>query len=431
MRELEGLISELRLVCASFPDKRRGSNGRYEMADIGLSAFSIFFMQSPSFLAHQRTLAGAQGRSNCETLFGMARIPTDNHIRAMLDPVAPARLFPLFDRLLGRLEERRGLEAFRRLDGHLLVALDGTEYFRSQKISCANCSRLTRKDGSVDYHHNMLQAALVAPGHDRVVPLAPEFIVPQDGSEKQDCESRAARRWLAAHGPGLAHLKPVYLGDDLYSRQPICESVQELGGNFLFVAKPSSHPTLWQWLAGIELSQHQERVKKGRTFQTHRYRWIHDVPIRDGADALRVNWLEIEIADKAGKVTYRNSFLTDLPVDQTNVAELAACGRARWKIENETFNVLKSNGYHLEHNFGHGKDNLAALLTTMNLLAFALHSLCDLIAAPWRKARETLGPRRRFFEHLRTITSHLVFPTWQILIRTLITGQPPPDHAGP
>ncbi|MEE9251506.1 MAG: hypothetical protein V3U93_10375 [Alphaproteobacteria bacterium] len=104
----------------------------------------------------------------------------------------------------------------------------------------------------MDYHHTMVSATLVALGHNQVVPLAPEFIVPQDGSEKQDCESRAARRWLAAPGPGLKRLKPVYLGDDLYSRQPICESVQDVDGHFLFVAKPSSHLTLYEWLAGIE-----------------------------------------------------------------------------------------------------------------------------------------------------------------------------------
>ena len=101
-------------------------------------------------------------------------------------------------------------------------------------------------------------------------------------------------------------------------------------------------------------------VKKGRGFQTHRYRWLTNLPIRDGKDPLTVNWLDIEIINTAGKVTCRNSFVTDLAVDRSNVAELAACGRARWKIENETFNVLKTNGHHLEHNFGHGKENLSA-----------------------------------------------------------------------
>ena len=138
MEVLDGVISELRSLCASLPDKRTGSNIRYEMADFGLSAFSLFFMQSPAFLAHQRALSRARERSNGETLFAMSRIPTDNQIRAMLDPVTPDRLYPLFASLRERLETGGGLRPFRRLDGHLLVALDGTEYFCSRKISCSN-----------------------------------------------------------------------------------------------------------------------------------------------------------------------------------------------------------------------------------------------------------------------------------------------------
>ncbi len=226
-------------------------------------------------------------------------------------------------------------------------------------------------------------------------------------------------------------MKPIYLGDDLYSRQPICETVQAVGGHFLFVAKPGSHPTLHDGLDGVELPVHEERVKKGRGFQTHRYRSLTNLPIRDGKDPLTVNWLDIEIINTAGNVTCRNSFVTDLAVDRSNVAGLAACGRARWKIENETFNVLKNNGDHLEHNFGHGKENLSALLATLNLFAFACHGLCESLETAWEKARDVLGSRQRFFEHLRTLTSYLVFPSWSALVRTLRTGQPPPARASP
>ena len=83
---------------------------------------------------------------------------------------------------------------------------------------------------------------------------------------------------------------------------------------------------------------------------------MQGVPIRDGKDALDVNWLEIVIRDCNDKITYRNSFITDLPVDADTAENLAAAGRARWKIENETFNTLKTKGYNLEHNFGHGKN---------------------------------------------------------------------------
>ena len=116
---------------------------------------------------------------------------------------------------------------------------------------------------------------------------------------------------------------------------------------------------------------------------------------------------------------------------EKNVALLAACGRARWKIENETFNTLKTQGYHLEHNFGHGQQHLASLLATMNLLAFAFHTVCDLADKAWRKARDVLTPRKRFFQDLRSITRYLVFPDWRVLIRTMITGEPPPGLLAP
>jgi len=422
----ESLIADLKALCATLPDRRKGANTMYEMADIGMAAFSTFFMQSPSFLAHQTALERGRGTSNCRTLFAMEKIPSDNHIRSMLDPVPPDLLLPMFGKCLAVLEKDHGLAAFQRLGGHVLIALDGTEYFCSQKLNCANCSSRARANGRTEHFHSMVSAVLVAPGHDRALPLEPEFIAPQDGAEKQDCEARAMHRWLSLHGPRYAHLKPIYMGDDLSSRQATCEAVRAVGGHFLFTAKPTSHKTLYSWLDGAEVPSMEQRVKQGARFVTHRYRWLEGVPIRDGKDAMLVNWLEIEILDPAGKVTYRNSFVTDLSVNKDNVAELAACGRARWKIENESFNTLKTKGYNLEHNFGHGQQHLSAVLATMNLIAFAMHTVADLVDTAWKAARMAVGARKRFFEDLRAITTYLVFPTWGQLVETLRTGQPPP-----
>lgn len=396
------------------------------MADIATAAFSVFFMQSPSFLAHQRQLQEGHGRSNCETLFELPRIPSDNHIRTMLDPAKPELLQPAFAAVVDELNRVGGLDAFRRLGGSLLIALDGTQYFRSEKIHCEQCSKRLLSTGQTEYYHAMLSATLVAPGHNYVVPLEPEFIAPQDGAEKQDCESRAARRWLAAHGAHYARLKPVYLGDDLFSNQPMCEAVLNQGGHFLFVCKPSSHPLIREYISGVDLPSHLIRVKRGREWVTHQFRWMNAVPLRGTKDAMEVNWLEITIHNSAGEVTYRNSFITDLPVNRDNVAELAACGRARWKIENETFNVLKTDGYNLEHNFGHGKQNLAALLVTLNLLAFAFHTVCDQTEPLWQLARSKTSSRAQFFSRLATITVYLVFPSWDDLLQTLAFTKPPP-----
>jgi hypothetical protein len=257
----------------------------------------------------------------------------------------------------------------------------------------------------------------VAPGHDKVVPLEPEFIVPQDG---------AAKRWLAAHGQRYAALDAVYLGDDLFSRQPLCLAVRDVGGHFIFVCKPSSHPLIQQYLIGAEVPVLEHMVKRGKQRFVHRYRWLRGVPLRDGPDALMVNWFEIEIINVKGETTYRNSFVTDLPLGRDTVVEFAACGRARWKIENETFNVLKNKGYNLEHSFGHGKQNLSALLVSLNLLAFAMHTVCDIGDELWRAARTKLGPRYNFFSQLAAITTYLIFPSWEDLLLTLAFAKPPP-----
>jgi hypothetical protein len=397
MPTLDSLLGSLRGCLDRFPDKRRGMNTTYGIGDIGMAAFSVFFMQSPSFLAHQRQLEEGHGRCNCASLFGIAKIPSDNHIRDMLDPAAPALLRPVFAETIEQLRQiDGGLDMFRRLNG-------GTEYY-----------------------HSMLAATLVAPGHDKVIPLEPEFIVPQDGAEKQDCENMAAKRWLAAHAQHYAALDPVYLGDDLFSRQPLCQAVLDTGGHVIFVCKPSSHPLIQEYLIGADLPVLEQTVKRGKQRVVHRYRWLHDVPLRDGRDALIVNWFEIEIINARGETTYRNSFVTDLPVGPDTVVELAACGRARWKIENETFNVLKNKGYNLEHSFGHGKQNLSAILVNLNLLAFAIHTVCDIGDELWRNARTKLGPRHNFFSKLGAITAYLIFSSWDDLLLTLAFAKPPP-----
>lgn len=427
MEVLDTLIDSLKRCCATLPDKRTGANTSYSVADFGLAAFSVFFLQCPSFLAHQRHLAEGHGRSNCQTLFGIEKIPSDNHIRAMLDPVPPQHFFPMFRDVVAHLEASGGLEPFRRLGGHVLIALDGTEYYRSAKVHCRHCSTRARSGGKSEFFHTLVAATLVAPGHSQVVPLEPAFVVPQDGHDKQDCESRAVRRWLDRHGTHDARLKPVYLGDDLYACQPVCEAVRDSGGHFLFTCKPTSHQTIQGYLTGIDLPEHVERVKRGRERVTHRYRWLCDVPLRGDDKALVVNWLSIEILNPKGEVTYRNSFITDLPITRDHVAELAACGRARWKIENESFNTLKTKGYHLEHNFGHGQEHLSAVLATLNLLAFAIHTLCALAEGPWRQAIETIGARMRFFQRLSALTAYLIFPSWGHLLETLAFARAPPQ----
>ncbi|HEV7879187.1 transposase, partial [Bradyrhizobium sp.] len=209
--------------------------------------------------------------------------------------------------------------------------------------------------------------------------------------------------------------------------QPIAEAITEAGGDFLLTAKPASHKALYDFMQGTARNERTITQKTAGRRLTYRYRWFEGVPLRDSKEAMLVNWLGITITDAKGKITYDNAFVTSLPVTTDTVAELVACARARWKIENESFNVLKSNGYQLEHNFGHGKQNLAMMFATLNLLAFAIHTVCDCLEQLWIHARAAKRARKRFFEHIRTITAYLVFPNWRTLLQTLIDSKPPPD----
>jgi len=402
----EDMVEHLRQVLASLPDHRKGSNTSYFMEDFGMSAFSVFFTQSPSFLAHQKAMERTRGVSNAESFFGIKRIPCDNQIRAMLDHVAPESLFPVYDRIYDTLCEHGILERFKGIHSSTLIALDATWYHSSEKVHCSQCSTLEHKNGTTTYYHSAVTPVLVGPGQSEVVALRPEFIVPQDGHNKQDCEVAAAKRWLDQNAERYRSGGPVtMLGDDLYAHQPLCRRMLLHNLHFLFVCKPESHKTLYDWVNMLQPGPHLRtltlRIKSGAQWHTHAYRWVNNVPLADGDDALQVNWFELTVSDKKGDVIYRNSWITDWLLDQNNVQSMATSGRARWKIENENNNTLKTKGYHLEHNFGHGKKHLSSLLATMNILAFLFHTVLSFSDKKYRLVRAALPSRATFFASLK------------------------------
>jgi hypothetical protein len=395
------------------------------MEDIVLAAFSMFFMQQPSFLAFQRTLQSNHGKDNTQTLFGMEKIPTDNHIRSMIDGIEPEHFEPLFWDILLGLASKSTAVTHNSLGGHTLIALDGTEYYASKELSCRGCSTRKLSNGDKEYFHSFLGATVVAANSQDVFNLPPEFITPQDGETKQDCEMNAAKRWLARMRPQYQKLSPIFLGDDLFAKHDFCTQVLESGGQFIFTCKDSSHKTLTEFRKGLAPSRYSEVKGKGSQMREHRYAWLEGLPIRDGKDALTVNWIDVELVNQKGKVTYHSSFITSLTPTRENISELISSARTRWKIENETYNVLKNNGYHLEHNFGHGKKTLSSVFVILNLLAFVMHSACDVMESLWQEARAAAGARKRLFAMLWALTAVQVYLTWSDLLRP-IAGRPPP-----
>lgn len=410
-----------RLKSKPLTDVRRGRNSQYAVNDAALAAFAIFFMQSPSFLAGQRHLQQSKGKSNAETVFQMEQIPTDTHIRNLLDPVRPAELHGEFRLLLEELYRADHLHPWLVLGGRLAFSLDGVYYFTSQKISCANCQQQVMDNGGVVYKHSAITPVVVAPEQSEVWPYVPEFVVPQDGSEKQDCELNAAKRWLEREQTHLRRYQAILLGDDLYSKHPLCTAILESECDFIFVCHRDSHPTLYESVDAVaelgRLSTLVQRHWNGQYGEVWTYRYLNEVPLRKGDDALSVNWCDLlVIHEETGQQLYRNEWVTSLLLEDAVLPEVVACGRARWKSENENNNVLKNHGYHIDHNFGHGQSHLASTLLTLNLLAFLLHTIAHLTDARYLQIRHALGARRTFFNDVRALMRYLIFPNWSALL---------------
>jgi hypothetical protein len=430
------LIGLLRAAFKDMPDNRLKSNATiYEMVDAGLSAFSVFFTQSPSFLDWQIRMQQEKGRNNANSLFGIHKIPTDAQIRNLLDPVPADTLFPLMSNIGNMLHDNGFLDSYRSLGSTFLMALDGTDIFSSETISCPCCSQFKLKNGNTLYRHIAVTPVIVAPGHSKVIPLPPQFVQPQDGHDKQDCELAAAKRWLNEWGAHYAAWEMTLLGDDLYCHEPFCRQVLALGSHFLFNCKPDSHQTLYEWVNDLQRIEKIATLvvprRVGKKHYTDSYRFASHLPLTNSDDALLVNWCELITTDANGKVVYRNSWATSHAINALNVADVVVAARTRWKIENENNNTLKTKGYHLEHNFGHGKMHLANLLATMNLLAFMLHTTLDWIDEKYHAVRNKLPSRRTFFEHVRALLHYLPFDNWDHLMSFMLASlEPKPPNTG-
>jgi hypothetical protein len=425
------LLGYLHRLIETIPDPREPSNAkRYSLRDIVLGAFSVFYMQCPSFLDHQRHMQSRQGQNNAQRLFGLVEIPTTNQIKNILDGIAVRHLVPIFIWVYQALQSQGTLKSYEVLDGQLLVGLDGTEYFSSESIHCSQCSHRTHKTGLVSYHHSGILPVIVAPGQEHVISLMPEFLRPQDGADKQDSETAAAKRWLTAYASLFPQGRITLLGDDLYSRQPMCQDCVDHHFNFIFVCLPTSHSALYEWLAYLdangEVNSSQERYWTGREYERCQYRYVNGIPLRESPPALMVNWCEVTVLRESnGHQLYHNAFVTLHPIDDGNVAEIVTAARSRWKSENENHNVLKTKGYHLEHNFGHGQQHLAMTLLTLNVLAFLLHTVLHLVDASYQRIRQQRGTRKGFFQDILTLTKYLLFDSWQHLIDFMLDDSPP------
>ena len=420
----KGLLKTTR---KSFEEISDTVNGReFSLVDYLMSGLAVFSLKYPSLLAFERSVGSKNIiSSNLKSLYGVWKIPSDSGLRKRLDELDPRALRSPFKKLFAKLQRANVLEKYKYIDGHLLLSVDGTGFFSSPTVHCVNCCEKNHRDGSVTYYHHMLCGAIVHPGQKDVFPLAPEPILKTDGAKKNDCERNAAKRFVDDFRREHPHLKVIMLEDALASNAP---HIKHLEGNdirYILGAKPGDHKFLFEYVNSS--ADTQELEIEGEDGISHRYRYINNVPLNASNKEVKVNFLECYETKPGTKKkpeprTTRFSWVTDIELNRDNVMEIMRAGRARWKIENETFNTLKNQGYHFEHNFGHGNRNLASVFGHLMLLAFLVDQIerrcCGLFGAALEKM-ERLSYLR---EQVRGFFITVLIKNWETLYNAIIHG---------
>lgn len=397
------------------PEFRQANKVDYCIHDALMSGFACVYFQDPSLLQFQKRLEKKHHKSNLQTLFGMRKIPESTQLRDIMEGVDGKWFNYFLDDYFHLLQRGEHLLQFQLFPALYYVPMDGTEYFSSCAVSCKKCLKTKSKtkkgktpegeedrcyhdeDGpGIRYSHKAVQIAIVHPDRRQVIPLMPEEICNTDGATKQDCEMNAAKRLIPRLRSAHPQLGIIMGGDDLFSRQPIIEDILAQRMHYIFAAKPESHAYLFEWLTAYLKLNDLEIVDTKKEIR-HVYKWMNDVPLHGGHDAIRVNYFEYRmyIKNKKGKeiMGYQNSWVTDLEVTKETVEILVKAGRSRWKIENECFNTLKNQGYCIDHSYGHG-ENLSFNFYLLTLIAFAFHQVFELTDKLYQTCRIALGSKK-------------------------------------
>lgn len=399
--EYDRYLSHTRFFFDSLID-RRAKNVIYSLPDVLMSGLAMFILKHPS--VHRFEQQTAQERSNLGSLFGITKLCTDAQMRNILDKIPPDDLRPFFLDYYGQLKSRGVLDGYRYYDNSLILALDGVSHFESTKIHCNNCQCSQLKDG-LHYAHALLVGSIVCPEQAEVFPLCLEPIVKQDGVVKNDCERNACGRLMAELNEKYATERLIFTGDALFTNAPHIRRILNNEGrlwHFVLNIKPDSHKTLFRAFESRRTNKALGFMEKRENGEIHRFHWANNLPLCESAADIRVNVLWYELTDKKGKTT-RFTWCTDYELSKKNVFKISKIGRARWKIENETFNTLKNQGYHFEHNYGHGYKHLATTLAFLMFMAFAIDQFMQKTATSFIKIWKAAKTKKRVWEALKAI----------------------------
>ena len=408
------------LVRANFEQvtDQRAENAKIPMPDALMSGFAMFSLKDPSLLAfdERRTTD-----SNLGSIYGIKEVPGDTQMRTILDDVDPREISPAFRAVVRQLQRTKELDRFVFLGGSYLTSLDGTGYFSSKTIHCSSCmEKVNKKTGEVTYYHQLMGGVIIHPNLREVIPLMPEPIVKQDGETKNDCERNAAKRFLAQLRQDYPDLTFTITEDALSPNAPHIRELEKHGFHYILGVKEGDHEYLFEQVALARQEGRTTEYERRSEGVVHRFSFVNQMPLNKSNPDILVNFVEYwEIGEDK---TQHFCWVTDFIVTKLNVFTIMRGGRARWKVENETFNTLKNQGYHFEHNFGHGKKNLSVVFVALMMLAFLVDQVQQLACELFQAVLEKKGSRRRLWEHMRALFKTLEFQSMTRLFEAILYG---------
>jgi hypothetical protein len=388
------------------------------LEDALMSAFAMFSLKAPSLLSFDKQRA----EGNLKPIYGIDRVPCDTRRRERLDPVAPESLRHAFKLVCRQLQRGKALAPMVFRDGHSLVAVDGTEYFSSKTIHCASCLHKEHRNGSITYFHQMLGAAMIHPDFREVMPLMPEPIVKQDGTQKNDGERHAAKRFITKLRQDHPHLPFIITEDALSSNAPHIETLHDYGCHYILGVKEGDQAYLFTQVQAAEeagrVTSYERHDRAAEVVQA--FRFVNAMPLNGSRGDVRVNF--IEYWERGPEQGQHFSWGTDLRVSKRNVYKLMRGGRARWKIEHETCNTLKNQGYHFEHNYGHGEQHLSGVFAMLRMLAFVVDQTQQRCGALLRAVWAKFGSKRLLWERMRALFYDYRLHSMRELLEALYVG---------
>jgi hypothetical protein len=415
-----GLLARVRGCFDKIKDGRDSARLEFSLTDTLMSGLAVFGMKYPSLLRFNNDSGDPVVRENLRNLYGVEKTPSDTRMREILDLLDPNAIRPAFKAVFSQLHNGKELQPFRFIDDAYLVSIDGTGFFSSHEVHCENCCIKQSRDGTITYYHQMLGAVVVHPEQKQLIPLVPEPIIKQDGATKNDCERNAAKRLLTALRNDHPFLKITLLADSLFSNGPTIKLAKRLEMGFIFGVKPGDHKSLFAYLGDASSRGAVEALEIIDNDCVHAFRFINNVPLNDTHPDELVNVLEYSQTSNGRVLTF--SWVTDIHLTQDNVYKIMRGGRSRWRIENETFNTLKNQGYQFEHNFGHGLKNLSTVFAYLMMLAFLIDQTQELSCPVFKELLTKMKSRGRLWERLRSFFLTNVAKSWHFLYRCLIHG---------